>query len=520
MTFSSLRIGIDVGGTNTDAVVLDTSDNLLSKVKVPTTSDVTTGIDHAIRSVLGNSIDRSRVSHVMIGTTHATNALLERRGLRKVAVIRVGAPSTNSIRPLFGWPEELRRAVSIGECIVGGGAELDGTEIVKFDADGVARFLASLSEPVEAVAITAVFSPVTAQHELLAEEVVRRELGTDVHISLSHEIGSLGLLERENATVLNEALVGAAQRVVGSLTSILEANGLGGAVVFFAQNDGTLMALDYAMNFPVLTIGSGPANSIRGAAYLTGVKEALVVDVGGTSTDIGVLVNGFPRESTFGVEIGGISTNFRMPDLVSIAIGGGSIIRDHDGEVSVGPDSVGYQLPREALIFGGRTLTLSDAAVSAGRAKFGMKSLPSKYLQTLGLGLAASDRAIAEGIDRVKTMKGEMPLIAVGGGSVLLPDQMPGISEVLLPDNYDVANAIGAAIGTVSGQVDRIFPMDRTTRSAAIEQACDQAREQAVRTGADPNQIEIIDIEEVPLSYLSNPAMRVRVKAAGPLGSL
>lgn len=114
MIFSNLRIGIDVGGTNTDAVVLDASDNLLFKVKVATTSDVTTGIDNAIRSVLGNSIDRSRVSHVMIGTTHATNALLERRGLRKVAVIRVGAPSTNSIRPLFGWPEELRKAVSIG----------------------------------------------------------------------------------------------------------------------------------------------------------------------------------------------------------------------------------------------------------------------------------------------------------------------------------------------------------------------------------------------------------------------
>jgi N-methylhydantoinase A/oxoprolinase/acetone carboxylase beta subunit len=520
MTFSNLRIGIDVGGTHTDAVVLDTSDNLLSKVKVATTSDVTTGIDNAIRSVLEASIDKSRISHVMIGTTHATNALLEMRGLRKVAVIRVGAPSTNSIRPLFGWPEELRKAVSIGECIVGGGAELDGTEIVEFDADAVARFLASLPQPVEAVAITAVFSPVTAEHEMLAEQVVRRELGGKVHVSLSHEIGSLGLLERENATVLNEALVGAAQGVVGSLTSVLEANGLGSAVVFFAQNDGTLMALDYAMNFPVLTIGSGPANSIRGAAHLTGVKEALVIDVGGTSTDIGVLVNGFPRESTFGVQIGGISTNFRMPDLVSIAIGGGSIIRERNGEINVGPDSVGYQLSREALIFGGSQLTLSDASVSAGRASFGTKTIDPKYSETLGIGLAASDRAIADGIDRVKTMRGEMPLIAVGGGSVLLADRMPGISEILRPDNYDVANAIGAAIGTVSGQLDRIFPMDRTSRSEVITQACDQAKEQAVRAGADPNLVEIIDIEEVPLSYLSNPAMRVRVKAAGPLGSL
>lgn len=520
MASADLRIGIDVGGTHTDAVVLDTSDKLLSKVKVATTPDVTAGIDDAIRSVLGDSIERSRVGHVMIGTTHATNALLERRGLRKVAVIRVGAPSTNSIRPLFGWPKELREAVSIGECIVGGGAELDGTAITDFDADAVARFLASLSQPVEAVAITAVFSPVTAEHELLAEQVVRRELGGGVHVSLSHEIGSLGLLERENATILNEALVGAAQGVVGSLTSVLEANGLGGAVVFFAQNDGTLMALDYAMNFPVLTIGSGPANSIRGAAYLTGVKEALVVDVGGTSTDIGVLVNGFPRESTFGVQIGGINTNFRMPDLVSIAIGGGSIVRELNGDVRVGPDSVGYRLPREALIFAGKQLTLSDAAVAAGRASFGTKSIDPSYLKILGAGLNASDLAIADGIDRVKTTKGEVPLIAVGGGSVLLADRMPGISEVLRPINYDVANAIGAAIGTVSGQIDRIFSLDRTSRADVINKACDQAREQAVRAGADPNRVDVIDIEEVPLSYLSNPAMRVRVKAAGPLGSL
>lgn len=520
MSSTDLRIGIDVGGTHTDAVVLDASDTLLSKVKVPTTPDVTTGIDDAIRSVLGASIEKSRVGHVMIGTTHATNALLERRGLRKVAVVRVGAPSTNSIRPLFGWPKELREAVSLGECIVGGGAELDGTAVTDFDADALARFLTSLTEPVEAVAITAVFSPVTADHELLAEQVVRRELGGGVHVSLSHEIGSLGLLERENATVLNEALVGAAQGVVGSLHQILAANGLGSAVVFFAQNDGTLMALDYAMNFPVLTIGSGPANSIRGAAYLTGVKEALVVDVGGTSTDIGVLVNGFPRESTFGVQIGGISTNFRMPDLVSIAIGGGSIIRSLEGDVRVGPDSVGYRLAEEALIFAGSHTTLSDAAVAAGRAQFGTTSIDPRYLEVLGAGLVASDRAIAEAIDRVKTMKGEVPLIAVGGGSVLLADRMPGISEVLRPKNYDVANAIGAAIGTVSGQIDRIFSLDRTPRADVINQACDQAKEQAVRAGADPNRVEIIDIEEVPLSYLSNPAMRVRVKAAGPLGSL
>ncbi len=98
--------------------------------------------------------------------------------------------------------------------------------------------------------------------------------------------------------------------------------------MFFAQNDGTLMALDYAVRFPILTIGSGPSNSIRGAAFLTGLSDALVADVGGTSTDFGMLVGGFPRESAAAVDIGGVQTNFRMPDVLAIALGGGTVVRE------------------------------------------------------------------------------------------------------------------------------------------------------------------------------------------------
>ncbi|MEZ4571318.1 MAG: hydantoinase/oxoprolinase family protein [Thermomicrobiales bacterium] len=94
--------------------------------------------------------------------------------------------------------------------------------------------------------------------------------------------------------------------------------------MFFSQNDGTLMALEYATRYPILTVASGPANSIRGAAFLSRLEDAIVVDVGGTSTDIGILVKGFPRESSIAVDIGGVRTNFRMPDLISIALGGGT----------------------------------------------------------------------------------------------------------------------------------------------------------------------------------------------------
>ena len=520
MAQPDLRIGIDVGGTHTDAVALDANNRLIAKTKVVTSPDVTTGINAAIAAILATGVAPTRVTHVMIGSTHATNAVLQRTGLRKAAVVRIGGPSSNSVRPLFGWPEDLRRTVSLGECIIDGGAELDGREITRFDADALARFLTSRPEPVNAVAITSVFAPVSAQHEIAAEEVVRRELGPAVHVSLSHEIGTLGLLERENATVLNEALVGAATTVAGAISEALEANGLGNAIVYFAQNDGTLMALDYAIHFPVLTIGSGPANSIRGAAYLTGAKDALVVDVGGTSTDVGVLVNGFPRESAVGVQIGGVRTNFRMPDLISIAIGGGSIVHADDGHVTVGPDSVGYRLQSESLIFGGECATLSDAAVAVGRASFGSQPPPAGLADILTRASQIADESVVEAIDRMKTSRGEMPLIVVGGGSVLLADRFAGISEVLRPDHYDVANAIGAAIGTVSGQVDRIFPLGQTSRADVIEEATAIAKEQAVRAGAAAGRVEIVDLEEIPLAYLTDPALRVRVKAAGPLGSL
>jgi N-methylhydantoinase A/oxoprolinase/acetone carboxylase beta subunit len=526
MSPRDLRLGVDVGGTHTDAVVLDGDDQLLTKTKVLTSDDVISGIDEAIRAVLAPvaesapaRVDPTRISHVMIGTTHATNAVLERRDLRRVAVVRIGSPSTDSIRPLYGWPADLRAAVSAGECLIRGGSELDGRDIVPLGVEELKRFLGGLGPDTDGVAVTSVFSPVNNEHELAAASVIRAELGQDIQISFSHEIGTLGLLERENATVLNVALVGAARAVTESLTQALELNGLSGAVVYFAQNDGTLMTLDHAMNFPVLTIGSGPANSIRGAAYLTGIKDAIVADVGGTSTDLGVLSKGFPRESTLGVRIGGIDTNFRMPDLVSLAVGGGSVIRDTPTGVQLGPDSVGFRLTNMALVFGGATPTLSDAAVAARRARFGDQP-DASFTELLAGGLALADRAFAEGIDKVKTSREELPLIAVGGGSVLLPDRIEGVSEVLRPGHFDVANAIGAAIGTVSGQVDRVYQLDKKTRSEVIEEAVQEARNQAIRAGVDPKQIEVVDLEEIPLAYTTSPTVRIRVKAAGPLSPL
>ena len=365
------------------------------------------------------------------------------------------------------------------------------------------------------------FAPVSARHELLAAEVVKRELG-DVHTSLSHEIGSIGLLERENATILNGALAGVARDVARAMRAALTAHGLR-PVTFFAQNDGTLMSLDQALRYPVLTIGSGPANSVRGAAFLTGISDSLVVDVGGTTTDLGVLTHGFPRESARGAQIGGVRTNFRMPDLVTIALGGGTVISGDPGDVRIGPRSVGYLLPREALVFGGTTATLTDSAVAAGRAELGEAGPRGaerfgRHRRLLTEALARADVMLAEAIDRVKTSREDRPLIAVGGGSILIPERIPGVSHIVRPEHSDAANAVGAAIASVSGQVDRIFHPGADGRQAALDEARGEARERAVAAGADPGTVQIIEVEEIPLAYLTSPAVRIRVKAAGTLG--
>jgi N-methylhydantoinase A/oxoprolinase/acetone carboxylase beta subunit len=523
------RLGLDVGGTNTDAVIMDAADRVIAKVKVPGTADITGGIVTAIDAVLKALPDSERgtapgrITHVMLGTTHATNAVLERVNLRRVAVIRIGGPATHSIRPMYSWPPDLVRAASVGAVIVDGGIEFDGRDLSPLDTDAIARFLGRVGEQADGVAVTGVFAPVSARHELLAAEVVKRELG-EVHLSLSHEIGSIGLLERENATILNGALAGVARDVARAMREALTAHGLA-PVTFFAQNDGTLMGLDQALRYPVLTIGSGPANSVRGAAFLTGLSDSLVADVGGTSTDVGVLTNGFPRDSSQGVEIGGVRTNFRMPDLVTIALGGGTVIApavtsgDAAG-VRVGPRSVGYRLTREALVFGGTVPTLTDAAVAAGRADMGDRSRAgdSRFAPALAEALARADVMLADAIDRVKTSREDRPLIAVGGGSILVPDRMAGVSEIIRPEHFDAANAVGAAIASVSGQVDRIFHYGEEGRRAILEEAQDEARERAVAAGADPGAVQIIEVEEIPLAYLTTPAARVRVKAAGTLG--
>jgi N-methylhydantoinase A/oxoprolinase/acetone carboxylase beta subunit len=513
------RIGIDVGGTNTDAVILDDKLNLVVQVKTPTTEDVSTGIYQALCQVLAESkISPADVHFAMLGTTHATNAIVERKRLCKVGVIRLGKPATESIQPMTGWPEDLKAVIGNNHFIIAGGHEFDGREISSIDEQELRKIGRDLRGQIDSLAIISVFSPITSEHEKKAGEILKQELG-DIPVSYSYEIGSLGLLERENATILNAALINVANTTAQGFLQALENEGVNNASVFICQNDGTLMGVNYARRYPILTIACGPTNSIRGASALSNLENAIVLDVGGTTSDVGVIGQGFPRESSLAVEIGGVRTNFRMPDLVSIGLGGGTIIKQDGDGIKVGPESVGYRITQEALVFGGKTLTATDIAVRLGIADIGNKDLvkdvPLDFAQEAHK-LMMDMVEIA--IDKMKVSKDPLPLILVGGGSIIVSDGLPGVSTIKRPENFGVANAFGAAISQVSGEVDKLYTLDELTREQALEDAMQLAVEEAVAAGAIKDTIKIVGKEDIPLAYLPGNATRIRVKAAGQMG--
>ncbi|MBC7810325.1 MAG: hydantoinase/oxoprolinase family protein [Burkholderiales bacterium] len=510
-----MRIGIDVGGTNTDAVLMDGA-TVLGATKTPTTPNVTDGITTALRNLVEQTgLDVAKLDGVMIGTTHFTNAVVERLRLQPTACIRLGLPATACLPPMVDWPDELRDVIGGHYYLAHGGHEFDGREISPFEPDEIRGIANDIkAKGILAIAISSVFSPVNSAFEEKAAAIVQEVL-PDAQITLSSKIGRIGLLERENAAIMNACLRELAFKTVnGFKTALTEMNIT--APFYISQNDGTLMNADFAMDYPVLTFASGPTNSMRGAAFLSGLKDAIVIDVGGTTTDIGVLQHGFPRVAALAVDIGGVRTNFRMPDTYSIGLGGGSLIQTDP--LKVGPQSVGYELTTKAQVFGGDTLTTTDIIVAAGKADVGDASLVAGLDRAM---LTAVEARITEmvnvAVDRMKTSATAVPVIIVGGGSILIQGEINGASEVVKPEHFAVANAIGAAIAQIGGETDRIFSLAEMSRDEAMAQAQREAIERAVAAGASAESVEIVDVEEVPLAYLPGNATRIMVKAVGDL---
>ncbi|KAJ0336575.1 hypothetical protein KNSL1_013238 [Colletotrichum chrysophilum] len=548
---SLYRIGVDVGGTNTDAAILDiTTPNtpgrgVLASHKASTTPDITSGIESAIREVLTTSaVDQKKVLSVTIGTTHFINALVEAdtRRLSRVAVIRLCGPFTRQIPPFSDFPSGLRRILDGGLYYLDGGLEIDGREIAPLDHEQIRKAAREIvAAGVQAVALVGVFAPLdhACVHEETCKKIILEEApGLDV--VCSHDIGPPGLLERENATILNAAILRTAQKVTRGFKRAMTRLRLA-CPLFLSQNDGTLIDADTAAGYPIKTFASGPTNSMTGAAFLAGLDkiktmntdpsdasvadavepQLLVIDIGGTTTDVcALLPSGFPRQAPGFVEVGGVRTAFSMPEVVSIGLGGGSKVGVHStsGDVTVGPGSVGHFLTQQSRVFGGSTLTATDVVVASGKAHLGdadlIKDVPAETIEKARRRI----KTMLEGvIEQMKVSAAPVHVLLVGGGALLVTEDLDGVEKCIQPIHQGAANAVGAAIGKISGEVDVIEILEGRDEKAVVAATCQKAIDMAVQKGASADDVRIVEVNKMPLQYVDNGAMRIQVRAVGKL---
>jgi N-methylhydantoinase A/oxoprolinase/acetone carboxylase beta subunit len=472
-----------------------------------------------------SNIDPHDVASVTIGTTHFINAVVEmdESRLAKVAVLRLCGPFSKDIPIGIDWPPRLRSIICGYRGLVNGGLEIDGSLIAELDVDEVKRQCEIIkSQGIKNIAIVGIFSPIDVvfKQEETAAAIIR-DLYPEAEVVCSKDVANIGFLERENAAILNASILSFARHTINSFQDAITRLGLR-CLVFVTQNDGTILPASAAAQLPIRTFSSGPTNSMRGAAFLMQDqdKEAMmVVDIGGTTTDVGLLQkNGFPRQAAAYSEIAGVRTNFSYPDVRSIGLGGGSIVgRDKSGTLTIGPESVGYQITQKALVFGGSIPTTTDYTILADtNVEIGDRSkLEASDLTASLPEFKAKVKAMLEKIvDTMKTSPEDIPVVLVGGGAVIAPDNLSGASKVVKPNWSGVANAIGAATARVSGVVDSVESTETKSKTQVMEELSRRAIDTAVANGALRETVTIAEMESYPLQYIANKS-RIIIKAVG-----
>ncbi|KAI2900084.1 hypothetical protein CBS63078_7073 [Aspergillus niger] len=554
------RLGVDVGGTNTDAVLIHLSPvAIVASHKAPTTPDVTTGITAAVQAVIAAAkVPLSAIGCVIVGTTHFVNAVVQRSpSLRRVAVIRLcGGPDEGfgrNIPPFTDFPLDLRaRIASSRPYFCHGGYQISGEEISPLDETELEKIAAQLvHDGISNVVIAGMYAPLNHTQETRAKDVLLRSMEKHAgpsytpRITLSHEVSGLGFLARENAAILNATLRPLAERTIYGFQKAMEDIFQDTPyTLYLTQNDGSVLSAAEAVHLPIRTFNSGPTNSIRGGEFLwraateandqqqqtTRTEPLVVIDIGGTTSDSGLLLpNGLPQMSSVTSLVGGVRTNFALPAVESIGLGGGSIIRGiGQSDCSVGPDSVAHELLEKARLFGGEYLTATDISVAS--AVHGVTEMnPLKGMgdptRLADMDIAMVDQAqslmrrkIEELVDRTKIHKDDVDVLIVGGGAPIIRTDEPllGVRQVQTVKGGEVANAVGAAISRVSGVIDTVVDTSNRTVKEAQEAVCAMATEKAIGNGARPDTVQVAEVTMLPIQYVEAKA-RIVVRAVGQL---
>ena len=509
-------IGIDIGGTNTDGVIIDSKKNIITFCKTTTTSSIYSGVEQVLKTLcLQAGITPQQIKRINIGTTQATNALLENKNLLRVGVIRLATDCSHALPPFCTWPINLQ-SINAGYEIVSGGYECDGSPISQINELEIEQACKKLQKNgMQALAIVGIFSPINGSQEQEVERLCKKFLGYDFAVSISHNIGGINFLQRENATIINSALKKCISYGFKSIEIIIKQLGFQ-CRMYITQNNGTILSLQDAINYPVLTISSGPTNSFAGALHMTNMKDAIIVDIGGTSTDIGIVLNGFARRSLAESRIAGIQLNFTMPDVISIAIGGGSYIRQIDNKIKIGPESCSKNLEKESLIFGGSSMTLTDIAV---KKKFITISQATKSVDNISDEIANNvmdnvEETILKLCNQIAGKYKKLPIVFIGGGAMLFSNSQLA-KRIIIPELAPIANALGAALAKVSGTIDTVVELNNHKK--ILQKLKLQAKKLAIKAGANKKTVNIAEQQIVPYSYTTNNLTRIKITATGDL---
>jgi len=334
----AILLGVDTGGTYTDAVLIRDEEIVLARAKALTTRhDLAVGVGEAVRAVLAASdVDPAEIGMASLSTTLATNALVEGQGGR-VALIYVGFQKKDL--ETQGLADAL---AGDPVCVLAGGHNHDGSQATALDEAALLAFLEKHKADVSGFAVAAQFATRNPAHEQRIAELVREVTGRPV--SASHQLSAkLGGPKRALTAVLNARLIGMIDALIGRAEGELRSLGID-APMMVVRGDGALMSAAQARTRPIETILSGPAASIVGARWLTGADEALVSDIGGTTTDVAMLRGGRPAIDPDGARVGPHRTMVEAVAMRTTGLGGDSevhfVAEGLRGGVTLGPRRV------------------------------------------------------------------------------------------------------------------------------------------------------------------------------------
>ncbi|MEN8244787.1 MAG: DUF1638 domain-containing protein [Thermodesulfobacteriota bacterium] len=324
-----IGLGIDAGGTYTDTVIYDLEQRTtLCKSKTLTTKwDFTVGIGAAL-----TELDQAllhRVELVSLSTTLATNAIVENEG-QKVGMV---------ILPPYGRLKKGEIPYN-PKVVAKGQLEINGTEIEPIDEMEVAELVRRMvrEEKVRAFAVSGYAGAINPEHELAVKRIIIQETG--LAVTCGHELSRiLNFKTRAYTAMLNARIIPKLASLISDLGRVIDKLGIA-APIMVVKGDGTLMSAGMAMDRPVETILSGPAASVAGARYLTGLENAIVVDMGGTTTDTATLLDGSVSVSQSGSNVGGHKTHVKALDIRTTGLGGDSLIAWEEGHFVIGPKRV------------------------------------------------------------------------------------------------------------------------------------------------------------------------------------